>query len=158
MSSQTAISKTHRLRSVASKIFQKMKISKDKEDIDLEEVSSTEIQVARFVTFIRPTEAPQIIDLKAVRRSLRPQLPRIYTPDSTAPRSQADLNSPELHLQKSFENPPRSPTETGTPSRRNPQQVFVFEATSDRSATAALDDLLDHEGYDLLDDKTSDLD
>ena len=34
----------------------------------------------------------------------------------------------------------------------------MFEATSDRPATAALDGLLDHEGYDLLDDKTSDLD
>ena len=154
----TAISKTQRLRSVASKIFQKIVPSKGKEDIDLEELSSTEIQVARFVAFIRPTEAPQIIDLKAVRRSIRPQLPRIYTLHSSEPRSQADLNSPELHLQKSFEDPRRSPTETGTPSRRNPQQVFVFEATSDRSGTAALDGLLDYEGYDLLDSETSDLD
>ncbi|CAD6583091.1 MAG: hypothetical protein ASARMPREDX12_001172 [Alectoria sarmentosa] len=157
----------------------------DKEDINLPaELGSTGIimQAARFVTFfIRPTtttEAPraQIVDdLKATttimtRTIIRPPppqpAPRIYTQDyyySTLPppppRSQTDLlNGPELRRQKSFHSTPRrSPptTETGTPLRRNPQQVFfVFEATSDRSAEAVLDDVVDCGGYyERLDDE-----
>lgn len=128
-----------------------------KEDINLGELGSTGMQAASFVTFIRPTEAPQIVDLKAMTRTIRPQPARIYTEDSTVPRSQADLNGPELRLQKSFQTP-RSPTESGTPLRRNPQQVFVFEATSDRSASAVLDDVVDYGGYEPLDDEGSDVD
>ena len=162
----------------------KLPIMGKKEDTNLAELGSTGIiimQAASFVTFfIRPTtttEAPraQIVDdLKATtimtRTIIRPPppqpAPRIYTEDyyyySTLPppppRSQTDLlNGPELRLQKSFQTTPRrSPTttETGTPSRRNPQLVFVFEATSDRSAEAVLDDAaVDYAGsYERLDD------
>ncbi|CAF9922152.1 MAG: hypothetical protein ALECFALPRED_002031 [Alectoria fallacina] len=165
-SSQNPISGTQKLRRVASKMLQKMKLPEGgKADIDLEELGSTGVQqAARFVTFTRPAaEAPQIVsNLKAMMttRSIRPRRPaRIYTEDSTAvPRSQADLNGPELRLQKSFQTSARSPTETGTPLRRNPQQVFVFEATSDRSASAVLDDVVVdyYVGYEPLDDDEDD--
>ena len=96
--------------------------------MSLEELSTNEVQVARFVTFERPTEAPQIIDLKAMRRSLPPQPSLIHTYHSSSSRSQADLNQAE----------PR------------PQSV--------RSAAASLDEIADYEGYELLDDDDSDLD
>ena len=115
------------------------------------ELGFADIQVARFVTFTQPTAAPQIIDLKAMRQNVRPQLTRINTHQPRLQRSQADLNSHELHLQRSFEGL-RAPTETGTPSRRDPQQAFVFETQ------AALDDIAGYLGYDMLDDKDSDLD
>ena len=135
-----------------------MRFPKGKEHINLEELDSTEIHVAKFVTFERPTQAPQIIDLKEMRRNIRLQPTRIYTRFSPVPCPQADLKSPELRLQRSFERLARSATETGTPLRRNPQQVFVFEATSDRSAAAVLDDVADDAGYDLLDDDDYDVD
>lgn len=34
----------------------------------------------------------------------------------------------------------------------------MFDATSDHAAAAVLDDVMDYEGYDLLDEETSDLD
>ena len=148
MSSQKLNLGTQKLRRTASKILQKMKLSKSKDDIDLRELDSADIQAARFVTFVRPSAAPQIIDLKAMRQTIRP---RLYTHHSSEPRSQAELTGPELRLQRSFDNL-RLPTETGTPLRRNPQQAFVFGATSDRSAAAVLDDVADEDGYELLDD------
>lgn len=157
MSSQSSIPGTQKLGLIASKILQKMKIFKGKGHIDLEELDSTPIEVARFVTFTRPTEAPQIVDLKALRRNVRPQLASINTVQLRVTRPQADLNSPELHLQRSFEKL-RAPTETGTPLRRNPQQAFIIEATSVRSAAAALDDIADEESYEILDEEDSDLD
>lgn len=157
MSSQDSISGTQKLRRVASKILQKMKLSAGKEDMDLEELGSTEIQAARFVTFTRPTMAPQIIDLKAMRQNIRPQFPRIDTHQPRVQRPQADLNSHELNLQRSFEDL-RAPTKTGTPRRRNPEQVFVFEATSDRSASAVLNDITDYAGYETIGGEDSDLD
>ena len=105
-----------------------MKLSKDKDDMDMEELSTTKVQVARFVTFERPTETPQIIDLKAMRRSLPPQPSLIHTYHSGPSRSQTDLYQAE----------PRS------------QSV--------RSAAASLDEIADYEGYELLDDDDSDLD
>ena len=158
MSHNKSISGTQKLRCIASKIWQKIKFPKGKEDVNLEELDSTEIQVAKFVTFERPTEAPQIIDLKQMRRNIRLQPTRIYTHLSPGPCSQADLKSPELRLQRSFEELARSATETGTPLRRNPQQAFWFEATSDRSAAAALDDVVDNASYGLLDDEDYDVD
>ena len=134
--------------------MQKLNFFKGK-DISLEELDSAEAQVARFVTFARPTEAPQIIDLKAMRQSIRPQLTLIHIDHthnkSWVQRPQAKLNGPELRLQRSFETSP-PPTETGTPLRRNPQQVFVFEATSERPSAAVLDDIADYDDYELLDD------
>ena len=119
---------TQKVRQVASKILQKMRLSKGKGDTDLEEISTAEVQVARFVTFERPSEAPQIIDLKAMRRSLPPQPSLIHAYRSSPSRSQADINQPELRLR------------------------------SDRSAAASLDDIADYEGYEWLDDDDSDLD
>ena len=140
MPSQDSVSGTQKLRRVASKILLKMKISTGKEDIDLEELGSTEIQAARFVTFTRPTMAPQIIDLKAMTQNHRAELPRIDAHQPRAQQSQANLNSHDFGLQK------------------NPQQVFVFEATSEGSAPAVLAKVEDYTGYETLDDEDSDLD
>lgn len=134
-----------------------MKLSKGNEDTSLKELASTDVQVARFVTFELPAEAPQIIDLKAMRRNIRPQPARIYTHHFRVPHLQADLNNSEIRLQRSFEDL-RSPRETGTPLRRNPQQVYVFKATSTRSTTAVIDDVMDNADYERLDDEDSDLD
>ena len=157
ISSQKLTSGTQKLRRAASKMLQKIKFSKSRDDINLRELDSADtadIQVARFVTFVRPTEAPQIIDLKAMRQNIRP---RSYTHHSSVPRSQPELKGPELRLQKSFEGP-RLPTETGTPLRRNPQQILVFGTTSDRSTAAVLDDVADEIGYEVLDDDDYDVD
>ncbi len=101
MSSQKLTSRTQKLRLTASKMLQKMKLSKSKDDTNLRELDAADIQVARFVTFVRPTEAPQIIDLKAMRQNIRP---RLYTHHPSVPRSQAELKGPELRLQKSSES------------------------------------------------------
>ena len=82
MSSQSSISKTQKLRNAANKLLQKMKLSKNKDDLDLGELSAAKVQVARSVTFTRPTEAPRIVDLKALKRDARPQTPRIRTHQS----------------------------------------------------------------------------
>ena len=149
-SSQISTSVTQKIRGVASNILLKLKLSKNKDYIKLDDQGATEVQVARFVTFNR-AEAPQIIDLKAMRHTIRPQ-PYIYH-QTRVPCSQADLKQPELRLQTSFESlNGRKPTQTGTPLRRNPQQAFVFDATMDRSAAAALDDIADYLGYEILDD------
>lgn len=107
-----------------------MKLSKGKEDQTLEESSSAEIQVARFVTFTRPTDAPQIIDLKALKRNI-PQ-----------------RAVPTLRLQTTFKTV-RSSTEMGTSLLRDAQQVPVLDSS---------DDVADNEAYELLDDKDSDVD
>ncbi len=149
---------TQKIRGVASNILLKLKLSKNKDYIKLDDQGATEARVARFVTFTRPAEAPQIIDLKAMRQTIRPQ-PYIYH-QTRVPCSQADLKQPELRLQTSFESlNGRKPTKTGTPLRRNPQQAFVFDATLDCPAAAALDDIADYLGYEILDDdEDSDLD
>ena len=141
--SQSIISGTQKLRQKAGKILQKMKLSKGQDDTDLEPLICQE---AKLMTFTRPTEAPQIIDLKAMRKNIRPQ-PLLI--DTHVPRSQSELNRPELHLQGSFDKT-RFPTETGTPLRRNPQQAFVYEMK------AALDDIANYEGYELLENENED--
>lgn len=123
MSGPKSIFGTQKLRRGASKILQKLKLFKG-QDLNLEELGSAEAQVARFVTFVRPTGAPQIIDLKAMRQSIRPQLTLIHTD----------------HTHKPWVQRPQA------------------EATSERSAAAALDDIADYEGYELLDDNDSDVD
>lgn len=143
---QSIVSGTQKLRQKAGKILQKMKLSKGQDDTDLEPLIPTEGQDARFVTFTRSTEAPQIIDLKAMRKNIHPQPLRI---DTHVARSQSELNRPELHLQGSFDKT-RSPTETGTPLRRNPQQAFVYEMK------AALDDIANYEGYELIENENED--
>lgn len=128
---------TYNLGQVTSKILQKMKLLKGKESLTLEESSSAEIQAARFVTFTRPTDAPQIIDLQALKRNI------------------SQRTVPKLRLHTSLRTV-RSSTEMGTPLLKDPQQVPVLEATSDRSATAASDD--DLADYEMLDDGNSDVD
>ena len=152
--SHKSLLSTEKLRHVTGKILRKLKLSKRDDTTDLDELASSEVQVATFVTCIRPTDAPRIIDLKAMRQSIRPQLPRINT---HVPCSQAALQTSELRLQAFFENK-RSAAATGTPLRRNPQQAYIFEATSDRSSAAALDDVVDYEGYELLDKDDDDED
>lgn len=157
MTSKNPILGTQKLRRVASKVFQKLKPSSGKEYMNLEEHGPTDTRIARFVTFVRPKEAPQTIDLKAMRQSIRQQPTLIYTHASKVPRSQADLKKPELRLQKSFEIR-SSPTETGTPLRKNPQQAFVFGATLERSAATALDDIADYASYEFVDEEEVDMD
>lgn len=108
-----------------------MKLLKGKEDLTLHKSASAEIQVARFVTFTRPSEAPQIIDLKALKRNTPPQRP-----------------VPKLRLQTSLKSV-RSSTEKGTPLLEDPQQVPVLDAS---------DEFADNKAYEMLDDKVSDVD
>lgn len=128
-----------------------------KKNMNKVDMDSAEIKVARPVIFVRPIEAPRIIDLNATRRSIRPQSTCINTSSPMAPRSQADLNSPELRLQRCFGNPD-PPIETGTPLRRNSQQALNFEATSHRAAAAVFDDVVDETDYERLDDEDSNVD
>ena len=103
MSNQTQVSKTQKLQRVGSKILEKIKpIFRGKANIDLVELGSTEIKAARTVTFIPPTETPRIIDLKSMRRSIRPQPTRSNIHHSLV----------------------------GTPMRKNSQQAYTSEETS----------------------------
>ena len=120
-------------------------------------LDSAEIKVARPVIFVRPIDAPRIIDLNATRPSIRPHSTCINTSSPMAPRSQADLKSPEPRLQKCFGNPD-PPIVTGTPLRRNSQQALNFGETSHRAAAAVSDDVVDDTDYERRDDEDSDVD
>ena len=148
----------HNLGQVIGKIWQKMmKLSKrSKEDPTIMENSAgaAEIHVARFVTFTRPTEAPQIIDLKAMRQNVSQKpAPRGVS------RSQTEPNRHKSGLRtSSFKTTRSSSTEMRTPLLKDPQPVpSVLETTSDhRSAAAAA---VGYEGYEMLDEgRDSDLD
>ena len=156
-SSQKSMSGTQKLRHVGSKILKKMKLSWGKDDRDREELTSTEIQVARFATFIRPSEAPQIVDLKAMRRNIRPRPTRTDTHHSSTSRSPSRPHAPELCRDQSSQTP-CLPTKTDAPSRENSRQGFVLRTTAERSDAAVSDDVADYEGYELLDGTDSDLD
>ena len=157
--SQKSISGTQKLRHVGSKILKKMKLSKSKDDKDREELASTEIQVARFATLIRPSEGPQIVDLGAMRRNIRPQSTRTDTQRSSMSRSPSHPHAPELCGDQSSQTP-CLPTKTDAPPRENRQQGgFVLRTTADRRSDAAIsDDVADYDGYELLDGEDSDLD
>ena len=121
-------------------------------------LGATEVQSTRFVTLKRPTKGPRIIDLREMRQSIRTQPAHLFTRQSIVPRSQADLNSPELRPQSSFETSQSSSSETGTPPRTDLQQAFFLDVTKGQSAIALLDDVTSYEGYEWLGEDDYDID
>ena len=154
VSSSKSASGFQKLRQITKKILQKIKLPKIRDYEDFEE---PETQEARFVTFTPPTEAPQIIDLKALKRTLPPQVSPINVDRSNVSRSGAVLVRPELRLQTSFKAS-LSSTEMSTPLLKDAQPVPISAATSDHSATASLDDIADYKCYQLDDEQDNDMD
>ena len=157
---------SQKLHQLTSKILQKLKLStkttqkNDDDTSDLE--AEPEMKAARFVTFIRPTAAPQIIDLKALKRKSLPQLTPIHVYRSNVSRSKAELVSPNLlRHQRSLRAECSSSMERGAPLLLgDAEQVPVLGLTSRRSAAAAatFDDIADYDGYELLDEQGVDVD
>ena len=164
MPNRRSILGTHKLRQLTSKILQKLnlptKTTKD-DDTDLE-VEEPQIKEARFVTFIRPTAAPQIIDLKALKRRSLPQTTPLHVYRSSVSRSNAQLISPTLlRHQRSLRAEHLSSAETGTsPLLGDAEPVPVSGLNCVRSAAAAatFDDVADYDGYELLDEEGVDVD
>ena len=163
MRNRRSIFGTHKLRQLTSKILQKLKPStkttKD-DDTDLEEEEEPQMKEARFVTFIRPTVAPQIIDLKALKRRSLPQITPIHVYRSSVSRSKAQLVSPTLlRHQRSLRAERLSSTEMGTsPLLGDAEPVPVSGLSLHRSAAATFDDVADYDGYELLDEEGVDVD
>ena len=119
---------------------------------------------ARFVPLIRPTAAPQIIDLKALKRSSLPQTTPVHAYRSNVSRSTraAELVVPDLlrrptSLRAERSSSPSSASrEMRTPllGGEDPEPVPVSGGLTLRhSAVAVVDDMADYEGYELLEEE-----
>ena len=132
--------------------------SKSNDSRNFSALSTPEVQSAKFVTLKRPAEGPRIIDLRDMRKSIRPQSAHSFIRHSILPRSQTDLNSPELRAQSSYKTSQSSSSRTGTPLRTTLQQAFYLNATKGESAIALLDDVTSYEGYQWLGEDDYDID
>ena len=132
--------------------------SKSKDSMTFGKLGTPEVQSAKFVTLKRPTEGPRIIDLRDMRKSIRTQPTHSFIRQSFLPRSQADLNSPELRPQSSYETSQSSSSGTGIPPRTNLQRAFYLDTTKGQSAVALLDDVTNYEGYEWLGEDDYDID
>ena len=132
--------------------------SKSNDSRNFGALSTPELQSAKFVTLKRPTEGPRIIDLRDMRKSIRPQSAHSFIRQSILPRSQADLNSPDLRPQSSYKTSQSSSSGMGTPRRTTLQQAFYLDATKGESAVALLDDVTTYEGYEWLGEDDYDID
>ena len=157
-SSENSLSGTQKLRRVASKVWQKMRPSKSNDSRNFSALSTPEVQSAKFVTLKRPTEGPRIIDLRDMRKSIRTQSAHSFIRQSTLPRSQSDLNSPDLRPQSFYKTSQSSFSGTGTPPRTKFQHTFCLDPTEGQSAVALLDDVTNYEGYEWLGEDDYDID